>query len=50
MKNEEIDILKIDGRANEYPPPYAVHGFPTIWMKFADSKKTPQEYKVSMLL
>lgn len=45
LKNEPVDIVKIDATANDWPKSqYDVSGFPTIYWKFADNTKKPVRY------
>ncbi|CAH0727570.1 unnamed protein product, partial [Brenthis ino] len=45
MKDEEVDIIKIDATANDWPKSlYDVSGFPTIYWKPKDSSKKPSRY------
>lgn len=47
MKDEDVEIVKIDASNNDVPPPFKVHGFPTIYWAPKDSKKNPTTYEVS---
>ncbi|XP_028029914.1 protein disulfide-isomerase A3 [Bombyx mandarina] len=45
LKDEEVDIIKIDATANDWPKSqFDVSGFPTIFWKPKDSSKKPQRY------
>ncbi|CAH3950753.1 unnamed protein product [Pieris brassicae] len=45
LKDEEVDIVKIDATANDWPKSlYDVSGFPTIYWKPKDSSKRPVRY------
>lgn len=45
LKNEPVDIVKIDATANDWPKSqYDVSGFPSIYWKFADNTKKPVRY------
>ncbi|XP_072939939.1 protein disulfide-isomerase A3 [Epargyreus clarus] len=45
LKNEAVDIVKIDATANDWPKSlYDVSGFPTIYWKPKDSSKKPSRY------
>ncbi|KAL0850847.1 hypothetical protein ABMA28_006764 [Loxostege sticticalis] len=45
LKNEEVDIIKIDATANDWPKSqFDVSGFPTIFWKPKDSSKKPVRY------
>lgn len=45
LKDEKnIAIVKMDATANDVPPAFVVHGFPTIYFYPADSK-TPKKYE-----
>ncbi|XP_014368740.2 protein disulfide-isomerase A3 [Papilio machaon] len=45
LKNEDVDIVKIDATANDWPKSlYDVSGFPTIYWKPKDSAKKPVRY------
>lgn len=49
MKNEDVDIIKIDATANDWPKSsFDVSGFPTIFWKPKDSSKKPVRYNVSL--
>ncbi|XP_041975802.1 protein disulfide-isomerase A3 [Aricia agestis] len=46
LKNEEVDIIKIDATANDLPKSlYTVYAFPTIYWKPKDSSMKPVRYK-----
>lgn len=48
MKGEDVDIIKIDATANDWPKSlFDVSGFPTIFWKPKDSSKKPTRYNVS---
>ncbi|CAG4954148.1 unnamed protein product [Colias eurytheme] len=45
LKDEEVDIVKIDATANDWPKSlYDVSGFPTIYWKPKDANKRPVRY------
>lgn len=45
LKDEEVDIVKIDATANDWPKSqFDVSGFPTIYWKPKDSSKKPVRY------
>lgn len=45
LKNEDVDIVKIDATANDWPKSqFDVSGFPTIFWKPKDSSKKPIRY------
>ncbi|CAG4977504.1 unnamed protein product [Parnassius apollo] len=45
LKNEDVDIIKIDATANDWPKSlYDVSGFPTIFWKPKDTSKKPVRY------
>nr|WLF82757.1 putative disulfide isomerase [Tityus melici] len=44
MKDEEVDIIKMDATANDVPPPYEVHGFPTLYWVPKNGKNSPKKY------
>ncbi|CAK1602381.1 unnamed protein product [Parnassius mnemosyne] len=45
LKNEDVDIIKIDATANDWPKSlYDVSGFPTIFWKPKDTNKKPVRY------
>ncbi|KAL4716903.1 hypothetical protein ACJJTC_012714 [Scirpophaga incertulas] len=45
MKNEAVDIIKMDATANDWPKSqFEVSGFPTIYWKPKDSSKKPVRY------
>ncbi|VVC95233.1 unnamed protein product [Leptidea sinapis] len=45
LKNEDIDVVKIDATANDWPKSlYEVSGFPTIYWKSKDTSKKPVRY------
>jgi protein disulfide isomerase family A protein 3 len=43
--DDNIVIAKLDATANDYPPYYAVQGYPTIYFAPKGSKKTPKKYE-----
>lgn len=45
MKDEDVDIVKMDATANDVPPPYHVRGFPTLYWK--PKSGSPVPYDVS---
>ncbi|XP_077298657.1 protein disulfide-isomerase A3-like [Arctopsyche grandis] len=45
MKDEDIAIVKMDASSNDVPPPFKVHGFPTIYWASKDDKKNPITYE-----
>lgn len=47
LKNEDVDVIKIDATANDWPKSlFDVSGFPTIFWKPKDSDKKPIRYNV----
>lgn len=50
MKDEAVDIIKIDATANDWPKSlYDVSGFPTIYWKPKDKSEKPVRYNVSAI-
>ena len=45
MKDEDVDIVKVDATANDVPASFNVRGFPTLYWKPASG--TPVQYEVS---
>jgi len=43
MKDEDVDIIKVDATANDVDPSYNVRGFPTLFWKPAQG--TPEQYQ-----
>ncbi|XP_013133156.1 PREDICTED: protein disulfide-isomerase A3 [Papilio polytes] len=51
LKNEDVDIVKIDATANDWPKSlFDVSGFPTIYWKPKDSDKKPVRYNAGRSL
>ena len=48
MKDENVDIVKMDATANDVPPSFNVKGFPTIFWKPAGG--SPVAYNVSIYI
>lgn len=46
LKDEEVDIIKMDATANDVPPPYDVRGFPTLYWSPKNAKSSPKRYEV----
>lgn len=46
LKDEEVDIIKMDATANDVPAPYDVRGFPTLYWSPKNSKSSPKRYEV----
>ena len=44
MKDEDVDIIKMDATANDVPPTFNVRGFPTLFWKPKDG--APVSYEV----
>lgn len=50
LKDEAVDIVKIDATANDWPKSlYDVSGFPTIYWKPKDKSEKPVRYNVSAI-
>lgn len=50
MKNEEVDIIKIDATANDWPKSqFDVSGFPTIYWKPKNKDQKPVRYNVNKI-
>lgn len=45
MKNEKVDIIKMDATANDAPPNVDVRGFPTLYWIPKNNKESPQKYE-----
>lgn len=45
MKDEDVEIVKIDASNNDVPPPYKVSGYPTLYWAPKDDKKNPRVYE-----
>uniref|UniRef100_A0A1B6EZ91 protein disulfide-isomerase n=1 Tax=Cuerna arida TaxID=1464854 RepID=A0A1B6EZ91_9HEMI len=45
MKNEDVEIVKMDASNNDVPGPYEVRGFPTLYWASKDSKSSPVRYE-----
>lgn len=43
MASEDVDIIKMDGSANDVPPPFNVRGFPTLYWKPKTGTPIPYE-------
>jgi len=43
MKDEDVDIIKMDATANDVPSMYSVRGFPTLYWKSKDGKTKPYQ-------
>jgi len=44
LKDEEVQIVKMDATANDVPPEFNVRGFPTLFWLPKDDKKNPVAY------
>lgn len=49
MKDENVEIVKMDASNNDVPPPYEVRGFPTLYWASKDGKSNPVRYEVIIL-
>lgn len=47
MKDEDVEIVKMDASNNDVVGPYEVQGFPTLFWATKDSKSKPVKYEVS---
>jgi len=45
MKNEDVEIVKMDATANDVPAPFEVHGFPTLYWVPKNYKSSPKKYE-----
>ncbi|XP_054724701.1 protein disulfide-isomerase A3-like [Uloborus diversus] len=45
MENENVEIVKMDATANDVPPSFEVHGFPTLYWVPKDYKSSPKKYE-----
>jgi len=45
MANENVEIVKMDATANDVPPQFEVHGFPTLYWAAKDYKSSPKKYE-----
>lgn len=45
MKDENVEIVKMDASNNDVPPPYEVRGFPTLYWASKDGKSNPVRYE-----
>ncbi|KAL0278929.1 UNVERIFIED_CONTAM: hypothetical protein PYX00_000607 [Menopon gallinae] len=45
LKNEDVDIVKMDATSNDVPPLYDVRGFPTLYWSPKNSKSNPVRYE-----
>lgn len=45
LKDEDVEIVKMDATANDVPPGFDVRGFPTLFWLPKDSKTSPQRYE-----
>lgn len=45
MKDEDVEIVKMDASNNDVPPPYEVRGFPTLYWAPRSSKEYPAKYE-----
>ncbi|KAG8222836.1 hypothetical protein J437_LFUL010342 [Ladona fulva] len=45
MKDEDVEIVKMDASNNDVPPPYEVRGFPTLYWAPKDGKAHPVKYE-----
>lgn len=46
LKDEEVDIVKMDATANDVPADYDVRGFPTLYWSPKNQKSQPVRYEV----
>lgn len=46
LKNEDVDIVKMDATSNDVPSLYDVRGFPTLYWSPKNSKSNPVRYEV----
>lgn len=46
LKNENVDIVKMDATSNDVPSPYDVRGFPTLYWSPRNKKSSPVRYEV----
>ena len=46
LKDEDVDIVKLDATANDVPSNFEVRGFPTLYWLPRDSKDSPVRYEV----
>lgn len=44
LKNEDVEIVKVDATANDVPPLFDVRGFPTLYWLPKNSKTSPVRY------
>lgn len=45
MKDEDVEIVKMDASNNDVPSPYEVRGFPTLYWAPAGRKNSPVKYE-----
>ncbi|KAK6624935.1 hypothetical protein RUM44_011799 [Polyplax serrata] len=45
LKNENVDIVKMDATSNDVPSPYDVRGFPTLYWSPRNKKSSPVRYE-----
>ncbi|XP_035211283.1 protein disulfide-isomerase A3-like, partial [Stegodyphus dumicola] len=45
MEGENVEIVKMDATANDVPPPFEVHGFPTLYWVPKTHKSSPKKYE-----
>ncbi|XP_042904758.1 protein disulfide-isomerase A3 [Parasteatoda tepidariorum] len=45
LANEDVLIVKMDATANDVPPSFEVHGFPTLYWVPKTHKTTPKKYE-----
>lgn len=48
MKDEDVEIVKMDASNNDVPSPFEVRGFPTLYWVPKNSKSKPVKYEVRM--
>lgn len=49
MKDEDVEIVKMDASSNDVSGPFEVRGFPTLYWAAKDSKSNPVRYEVLLL-
>lgn len=47
LKNEDVDIIKMDATSNDVPSLYDVRGFPTLYWSPKNKKTAPIRYEVN---
>lgn len=46
LKDEDVEIVKMDASNNDVPSPFDVRGFPTLYWVPKGSKSSPVRYEV----